>query len=139
MATDRSARVELDAASHWTTRATVGPHEVLHDVLPGIGGQDEAPSPEEALLAAYGSCTAMTVSMYAQRKEWPLEKIAVNLTLTRRTPGNPDRIERTVELYGPLDAEQKKRLIDIAEKCPVHRILSGAPQLITRLEEQIHE
>jgi putative redox protein len=135
----RHTHVELNGQSRWFTRATVGPHTVDTDSPASLGGQDKAPDPEEVLLAAYGSCTAMTVQMYAQRKGWPLANIVVDLKLTPKTAEHPDIIHRTISFEGPLDDEQRARLLQIADKCPVHRLLSGNPTLTTRLAEKVHD
>ena len=83
-------------------------------------GKNTGPSPTEIVLMALGACTAITVRMYAARKEWTIDTIAVRL---RWAP--EFTIERDIEIDGPLDAEQRARLFAIAEKCPVHKILTG--------------
>jgi len=112
---------------------SVGKHALRADVPAALGGTDSAPAPHELLLAAYGACTSMTVTMYAQRKQWPLEGIEVTLRLTPAPqPGGKERIERDIHLRGPLDDEQRKRLREVADKCPVHRTLSNSPEIVTR-------
>lgn len=107
------------------------------------GGTDSGPGPYDFLLAGLGACTAMTLRLYAERKKWPLENAHVTLRHGRihaedcaecetRT-GMLDRIERVVRLDGPLDAEQKKRLMEIADKCPVHRTLTSEIRIETRM------
>jgi len=109
----------------------VGPHSLAADAPKDAGGDDTAPDPEEYLLVALGSCTAITLSMYARHKKWPLEAIDV------RVRGNkePDAfvIERTITVRGGLDDEQRTRLKQIAEKCPVHKILTGEVRIATSL------
>lgn len=124
MSSERTVHVELSGESNWSTHATAGPHTVINDVPDSLGGKDLAQTPEEMLMSAYGSCTAMTVAMYARRKEWPLEQVAVDIEQERK-PGKPARLTRTIRLTGALDAEQEARLLQIAEKCPVHRILAN--------------
>ncbi len=135
----RHAHVELDGTQRWLTRLEIGPHRLASDAPKSSGGKDLAPDPEELLLAAYGSCSAMTVQMYAQRKGWPLENIVVDVAFTPKTAGQPDRIHRTITFVGPLDDAQRARLLQIADKCPIHRLLSGNPELTTRLSETVHE
>jgi putative redox protein len=84
-------------------------------------GKNTGPSPTEIVLMALGACTAITVRMYAARKEWTIDRIAVRL----RWAPEFTAIERDIEIDGPLDTEQRARLLAIAEKCPVHKILTG--------------
>lgn len=135
MSETRSAHVTLTAENHWKTEIQVGPHKFISDAPAASGGQDLAPDPEEFLLSAWGACTAMTVQMYAQRKGWPLERVEVVLDRIPRSAGTPEKLVRKVAFFGPLDAEQRDRLKDIAEKCPVHRTLSHAPTIETKIAE----
>jgi putative redox protein len=84
-------------------------------------GRNTGPSPPEIVLMALGGCTAITVRMYAARKEWTIDRIAVRL----RWAPELAAIDRDIEIDGPLDAEQRARLFAMAEKCPIHRILTG--------------
>jgi putative redox protein len=92
------------------------------------GGDGAGLAPQEMLLAALTGCTAMTLRLYARKKQWPLEGVTIRGTLDRAAPGAADpatRLVQHVTLEGPLDAEQRKRLMEIAGKCPVHKILEG--------------
>jgi putative redox protein len=100
----------------------VGPHRLVADE-PAPVGDDTGPAPHDLLLAALGTCTSMTVKMYADRKGWPLERVEVKLHQEKQ--GDVHVMRRTIHLIGPLDEEQRARLLEIANKCPVHRTLSG--------------
>ena len=120
-----------------------GRHRLLADEPVDAGGDDRGPGPYELLLMALGACTAMTVRLYVDRKKWPLSRIAVRLRHGRiyardcadceTKEGMLDQIERVIELEGPLDAEQKQRILEIAEKCPVHRTLTSEIKIRSRL------
>jgi putative redox protein len=122
-----------------------GRHVLHADEPHTVGGGDTGPSPYELLLMSLGACTAMTLRLYARRKQWPLARIVVRLAHGRihaedcaeceTKQGFLDRIERTIELEGPLDAEQRARLLAIAEMCPVHRTLASEIVVATQLAE----
>lgn len=101
----------------------VAGHRLRADEEKDKGGEDTGPAPHELLLAALGSCTAMTLKVYAERKGWPLTNVQV--TVNGRTTESGFVIARLLSLEGELDGEQRQRLIEIADKCPVHKTLSG--------------
>jgi uncharacterized OsmC-like protein len=110
-----------------------GRHHLTADEPVNVGGLDSGPGPYELLLAALGACTSMTLRLYADRKKLPLTRTEVRLRHSRiyaadcaeceTKEGMLDRIERIITLEGELDAEARKRLLEIADKCPVHRTL----------------
>lgn len=136
------ARVET-LADPFLNRVYAGSHQLLSDEPQAVGGEDKGPSPYEYLLAALGACTSMTLKMYASRKGWPLESVAVDLEHARldgpppegtlALGGRYERITRRLKLRGPLDADQRTRLLEIANKCPVHRTLESRPEISTEL------
>ena len=123
-----------------------GRHVLHADEPVAAGGGDAGPGPYELLLMALGSCTSMTVRMYAARKKWPLEQVVVRLRHERvhaqdcADCEDPkrwlDRIERRIELIGSLDEEQRGRLRQIADHCPVHRTLTSKIDIRTVLETE---
>jgi len=117
------------------TDVTANGYSMVVDEPAEFGGTDAGPTPYDHLLAALGGCTAMTVRMYAKRKDWPLESVRVLMKHDRihakdcetceTESGRLDRIELELELDGPLEDKQRQRLMEIAEKCPIHRTLNS--------------
>ena len=108
-----------------------GRHLLLADEPTTIGGDDRGPSPYQLLLMALGACTSMTLRMYAERKAWPLRRVEVAVSHERE--GRLDRFVRTIAIDGDLDDAQRATLLDIANRCPVHRALEGSTEIVTTL------
>jgi len=117
--------------AHWQASIAIRSHELTADEPLGVGGGDTGPAPHDFLLAALGACTAITVRMYAERKGWPLTGIDVHLE--QEHDGTEERIRRVITLDGPLDETQRGKLLDIANKCPVHKTLSHPSHIATEL------
>ena len=121
---------------------TVGPHALLADEPVAAGGEDTGPGPYDFLLAGLGACKSMTMRLYADRKSFPLERATVTLRHGRihaqdcaeceTKEGMLDQIEVEIGLQGALDADQRKRILEIADKCPVHRTLTSEIRIVTR-------
>lgn len=121
---------------------SVGPHRMLADEPVAAGGEDSGPGPYDFLLAGLGACTSMTMRLYADRKALPLDRVTVTLMHAKihaedcaecetRT-GMLDRIDRVIAMEGALDADQRAKLMEIADKCPVHRTLTSEVHIVTR-------
>jgi putative redox protein len=123
---------------------SVGPHHLLADEPVAAGGEDSGPGPYDYLLAGLGACTSMTMRLYADRKAFPLDRVTVTLTHSKiyakdcaeceTKDGMLDQIERVIRIDGGVDAEQRKKLMEIADKCPVHRTLTSEIRILTREE-----
>ncbi len=132
-------------AAGYCTEIIAGGHGITADEPVSVGGTNRGPSPYDYLVAALGACTSITLRMYADRKKWPVEGITVRLDhrkihaadcgVCENSIGKIDHITREIELAGPLDAEQKQRLLEIADKCPVHRTLHSEVVVDTSLKE----
>jgi putative redox protein len=107
----------------------IGPHRLRSDEETERGGEDSGPGPHELLLAALASCTSMTLKVYAERKGWPLRN--VHVTVEGATTDAGFVIARQLTFDGDLDAEQRARLLAIADKCPVHKTLVGTTTIVT--------
>lgn len=125
-----TAVVELDQ-SKYKTKIFADGHFIYADEPEDLGGTDEGMAPGALLLASLGSCTAITIRMYADRKEIPLEGIKINLAICPEDEMDEGTvIERKIELLGNLSDDQRKRLMVIADKCPIHKMLSNPIKVI---------
>jgi uncharacterized OsmC-like protein/fermentation-respiration switch protein FrsA (DUF1100 family) len=121
---------------------SVGPHRLQADEPIAAGGDDTGPGPYDYLLAGLGACTSMTMRLYADRKSFPVDRVTVTLAHSKiyakdcaeceTKEGMLDQIERVIKIEGAVDADQRKRLMEIADKCPVHRTLTSEIRILTR-------
>ena len=129
-------------ATGFAQEVEVGPHRLAADEPLGYGGTEQGVSPYDLLLAALGTCTSMTIGLYARRRNWPLEDITVSLRHSKiyavdceeceTKEGRIDRIERDIHLTGDLSTEQRAKLMEIADKCPVHQTLDSEINIRTK-------
>ena len=129
----------------YQTEIVAGDHRLLADEPIAVGGSDTGPTPYDYLLAALGACTSMTLRMYADRKDLPLDAVVVRLKHRKihaedcqqceTKSGKIDTIDREIEIDGPLDPEQRQKLLEIADRCPVHRTLHSEIIVKSKLKE----
>jgi uncharacterized OsmC-like protein len=139
---DSRSVIVRGSAAGFAQEIHAGPHRLLADEPASAGGTDTGPSPYDLLLSALGACTSMTVAMYARRKAWALEEVTVHLRHSKIHAADCaecetkerllDRIERDIHFSGPLTEEQQSKLLEIANKCPVHRTLTSEIDIKTR-------
>jgi putative redox protein len=138
----RRVVVQETRKSKFNQIITVGPHQLVADEPVAAGGEDAGPGPYDFLLAGLGACTSMTMRLYADRKSLPLDRVTVTLKHSKiyakdcaeceTRDGMLDQIERDITIDGALDAEQRKKLMEIADKCPVHRTLTSEIRIATK-------
>ena len=138
-----SAVIVRGAATGFAQDIVAGRHQFASDEPASVGGTDTGPTPYDLLLAALGSCTSMTVGLYAKRKQWPLKHVTVRLRHSRvhvqdcanceTSDAKLTVIECDIEFEGPLDQDQRARLLAIADRCPVHLTLASTIEIRTRL------
>ena len=130
------------SAAGFAQEIRAGSHELFADEPIELGGTDSGISPYDLLLAALGSCTSMTIGLFARRKSWPLQEVVVSLWHSKihaadcaeceTREGKIDRIEREIQLIGSLTSEQRSKLMEIADRCPVHRTLISEINIRTK-------
>ena len=142
---ERTRRRSSSGISRMAQEMHIGRHRLTADEPVEAGGSDLGPNPYDFLLAGLGACTSMTLRLYADHKKWPLEQVRVRLSHEKihavdcadceTKEGRIDRIDRQIEVLGPLDATQRQRLLEIAEKCPVHRTLHSEIKIVSKLAD----
>ena len=135
----------LDGDEMFTTQLKLGDHNILADEPKTFGGNNFGPSPYEFLSAGLAACTVMTIQMYARRKKWEVDNVSCHIDYSKdhavdcehceEDSAKIDTFKRKITLTGNLTAEQKTKLLQIADKCPVHKTLHSVTQIITTLEE----
>lgn len=123
----REVVVSENGRGRYQQTVSVGPHQLIADEPESMGGNDAGPAPFDYLLAGLGACTSMTLRMYAELKKLPLDSVSVTLTHEKLDVdgSKQDRITRRITLNGDLTPEQRQRMLEIANRCPVHRTLTG--------------
>lgn len=129
-------------ASGFAQTVEIGMHHLTADEPVAGGGTDTGPTPYDLLAAALGTCTSMTLAVYARRRGWPLDTVSVRVQHSRvhaadcaaceTKEGRIDRLERVIEMTGALTADQRRDLLAIADRCPVHRTLVSEIDIVTR-------
>ena len=138
------AKVHVKYQKDLQQEVKIGDHTIIMDEQKDVGGDDKGPSPYEAMMAALGSCTSMTMLMYARKKGWDLQDIEIDLTHEKihaedcetceTKTGRLDKITRDIKIRGNLNEEQRNRLLEIAERCPVHRTLTNENLIVDHME-----
>lgn len=138
----RGVVVRETRESKFQQTISIGPHRLIADEPVAAGGEDSGPGPYDFLLAGLGACTSMTMRLYADRKALPLERVTVTLRHSKihaedcaeceTKAGMLDQIDRIIAIEGELNDDQRKRLMEIADKCPVHRTLTSEIRIVTR-------
>jgi uncharacterized OsmC-like protein/fermentation-respiration switch protein FrsA (DUF1100 family) len=143
--TPRRVVVRETRQSKFQQEVSIGPHRLLADEPVAAGGEDTGPGPYDLLLAGLGACTSMTMRLYADRKSLPLDRVTVRLEHQKiyaqdcadceTRIGMLDQIERLITMEGALEPDQRSKLMEIADKCPVHRTLTSEIHIVTRLAD----
>ncbi len=134
---NRDQITAITDASGFTTPIHVGEHTLIADEPASVGGADLGPSPVELMTASLAACTSMTLKMYARHKSLPLDEVKVTVTREQKGRGDDQVVifRRDIAIAGDLDEAQRARMVEIADKCPVHRTLHGTVEVVNRLIE----
>jgi uncharacterized OsmC-like protein len=136
------AKVEVKSSSKdsYKQEINTGKHHIAADAPKAFGGEEAAPDPHELLLAALGACSSITMQMYAKRKGWPLSGVDIQLSESKQDDTqNPGQsmalISKNIKVSGELTAEQVTELKTIADKCPIHKLISGSKEINTTISK----
>ena len=132
MATNIKAAIHKN---HYKTTISNGRNELITDEPIDLGGTDLGFSPSELLCSALAACTCATLRMYADRKGWALEDVQVSIDFERNNEQNTSHFKRLITLVGDLSTDEKARLLGIANKCPIHKVLANPIEILTALED----
>ena len=135
-----AVEVKTTSANSYKQEIKTGKHQIAADAPKAFGGEEAAPDPHELLLAALGACSSITMQMYAKRKGYPLTAVDIKLSESKQDDStNPGQsmtlISKDIKVSGELTPEQVNDLKAIADKCPVHKILSGSKQISTTISK----
>lgn len=117
---------------HYVTKLSMRGHLLVADEPQDNGGKDTGPTPTELILSGLAACTASTLRMYADRKDWDIERIDLELSIRieKTGTGQISHIETSIDITGNITSEQKERMLEIAAKCPIHKLLSNPIDII---------
>ena len=121
-------------AAHYKTEIKSATNTIISDEPAIVGGTDLGFTPEELLASSLAACTCITLRMYADRKEWALHDVKVEVTFEKNPEENKTNIIRSIQLFGDLDSDQRSRLLNIADKCPIHKLMSNPISIATDLK-----
>jgi len=129
-------KLQKDTAGTYRQRISVAAHELFADVDTSFGGEDSAPDPHDLLDSSLAACTAITLSMYAKRRGMPLDGVDIDIERDSSKEKNGEyNLAMNIHFVGSLSDEQKQQLLDIIEKCPIHKLLSHATINITTVHQ----
>ena len=129
-----TVRASIGAVPYTVELSDNNGHHWIGDEPADVGGANAGPAPEQLLLSALGTCTAVTLMMYAQRKRWLLTQVHVELAFNPEgKPASGTDISRSIQLVGQLDDEQRQRLLQVANACPIHKVLTGEVRIASAL------
>ena len=134
MSQPTKGRITEAGTDRFYNAVSVDGHDFAMDEPTEMGGTDQGPSPFALVVAALGACTNMTLRMYADMKQWPLDQVQTEVVHTPSKEGH--HFLRSITLEGTLDASQRLRLLEIANKCPVHKLLEGQATVESSLTEE---